>query len=153
MLEIMYSSITGNTMKLVEVIKDNVNYSYCGKVKEVTSDVLYIGFWTMKNSCPNDIKELLSSLNNKKIFLFGTCGYDNTTTYYKEILDNVKQHINPSNTIIGEFMCQGKVSINKMESLKETNPNYLNMLPKLEESLHHPNQIDLTNLKEKLILI
>lgn len=153
MKEIMYSSITGNTLKLVDVIKDHIEYSYCGKIKEVTSDTVYVGFWTIKNTCPNDVKELLVNLHNKNIFLFGTCGYDFTEEYYNEILTNVKSNINSSNNIIGEFMCQGKVSSNKMQSLKETNPSYELMLPKLQESINHPNASDLNRLKELLSTI
>ncbi len=149
-MEIMYSSISGNTKKLAELINSNVNASYCGKIKEVTSDVIYVGFWTTKNSCSDDVAKLLEGLNNKKVFLFGTCGYNNTEEFYNEILTNVKSKVNSSNTIIGEFICQASVSDAKMKALKETHPNYEKMKPLLEESLNRPLQSDLDNLLKLL---
>lgn len=149
-MEIMYSSVTGNTKKLAEFINDNISASYCGKLKEVLNEVVFVGFWTTKNSCADDVQKLLSSLNNKKVFLFGTCGYNNTPEFYNEILTNVKSHINPTNTIIGEFVCMGRVSDSKLNALKQTHPNYEQMLPLLNESLNHPNENDLENLKALL---
>ncbi|MFI3251911.1 MAG: flavodoxin family protein [bacterium] len=149
-MEIMYSSISGNTKKLAELINDKINAEYCGKIKEVNSDTVYVGFWTTKNSCSDDVKRLLESLNDKKVFLFGTCGYNNTDEFYNEILTNVKANINSSNTIIGEFVCQAKVSEQKMKALQETNPNFDSMKPLLDESLNRPLESDLTKLVNSL---
>ncbi|MFI3329267.1 MAG: flavodoxin family protein [bacterium] len=148
MMEIIYSSITGNTKKLAETIKESLNENvYCGSLKEVLADTVFIGFWTTKNSCADDVKKVLESLNNKKVFLFGTCGYNNTPEFFNNILNNVKENINDSNTIIGEFMSQGAVSANKRKALEGSHPDYLNMIPKLDESLNHPNEDDLNKLR------
>lgn len=147
MKEILYSSVTGNAAKLANVIKDFYNEDiYCGKIKEVTADTVFVGFWTTKNSCSKDIEDLLVSLNNKKIFLFGTCGYNNTEEFFNNVLNNVKSNINNTNEVIGSFICQGKVSDAKRENLKQTNPNYDNMASLLEESVNHPNEDDLNKL-------
>lgn len=146
MKEIMYSSITGNTKKLAELINANVEAGYCGKLKETEADTVFIGFWATKNSCSDDVKKVLEGLSNKNIFIFGTCGYNNSPEFYNEILGNVKSLVNSTNTIIGEFICQAPVSENKRKALKETHPNYENMVPKLEESLTRPTQNDLDQL-------
>lgn len=148
MKEIMYSSNTGNTEKLALTIKEVLGDVYCGAIKEVSSDVVFVGFWATKNSCDAKVQKVLESLNNKKVFLFGTCGYNNSQEFFDTVLNNAKSYINDSNEFIGGYVCQGKVSENKQQSLQETHPNYEGLKPFLEESVNHPNIDDLAKLKE-----
>ncbi|MFI3329385.1 MAG: flavodoxin family protein [bacterium] len=148
MKEIMFNSISGNTKKLALTIKEVLGDVYCGDIKEVESDVVFVGFWATKNSCDPKVQALLESLNNKKVFLFGTCGYNNSQEFFDLVLDNAKAHINDTNEFIGGFVCQGKVSDAKQKSLKETHPNYEGLKPFLEESVNHPSVDDLDALKK-----
>ena len=76
---IYYDSITGNTKKIADAIyetcKDEV--LYCGKPQKLQeADLYFIGSWTDKGNCSSVIQNLLSSLKNKKIAYFGTCGFE-----------------------------------------------------------------------------
>lgn len=62
--------------------------------------------WTDKGNADQKTLELLSKLKNKKIFLFGTAGFGGSDAYFEKILGQVKQSIDASNTVIGEYMCQ-----------------------------------------------
>lgn len=93
------------------------------------SDVCYIGFWTDKGNADQKTLELLSKLKNKKIFLFGTAGFGGSDAYFEKILGQVKQSIDASNTVIGEYMCQGKMP----QSVRE---RYM----KMKENPEHPAQ-------------
>ncbi|MFI3249698.1 MAG: flavodoxin family protein [Eubacteriales bacterium] len=147
---IVYSSASGNTEKLAEAIKNKVgDVIYCGKVDDAAleADVIYVGFWAMKFTCGPDIQGFLEKLQGKKIFLFGTAGYDDTEEYFKSILDAAKGNIPASNTVIGEYMCMGKVSEAKQKSIKEMDEAKFNgMKAKLDKAESHPNQDDLTKL-------
>ena len=151
---IVFSSLTGNTELLAKTILNELNEDiYIGKPcdEALNSDIIFVGSWTKAFSCSDDIKIFLEKLNNKKIFLFMTAGYDNTDEFFEQILNNAKKSINDSNDIIGEFICQAKVSDAKQEALKKMDINKFNsMKPLLDVSQSHPNENDLNNLKNIL---
>ena len=146
---IVYSSVTGNTEKLAKAIKNHIGACHFGKPSDeaLEADVIFVGFWATKNSCSADIQRFIEKMANKKVFIFGTVGYDNTPAYFEEILNNVKSLVPASNTIIGAYACQGKVSEKKQEQLKEAVPEkYEAIKDNLAESIHHPNEKDIDGL-------
>lgn len=146
---IVYSSITGNTKKLAETIKNKVGECYFGKPSDEAfeADIIFIGSWAAKNSCTPDIQAFIEKLSNKKVFIFGTAGYSNTKEYFEEILNNVKSHVPSSNTIIGTYMCQGKVSDAWQNKIKESAPDKYELIKNnLEESMNHPSEDDIKSL-------
>lgn len=146
---IVYSSVTGNTEKLAKAIKNHIGACYFGKPSNeaLEADVIFVGFWATKNSCSADIQRFIEKMANKKVFIFGTVGYDNTPAYFEEILNNVKSLVPASNTIIAAYACQGKVSEKKQEQLKEAVPEkYEAIKDNLAESVHHPNEKDIDGL-------
>ena len=120
------------------------------------SDLLYIGFWTDKGNADHKTLELLAKLKNKKIFLFGTAGFGGSDVYFKKILEQVRQSIDSSNVVIGEYMCQGKMPLSVREryiKMKESpeHPANLDMLIKnFDCALSHPDGEDLERLKRLL---
>ena len=100
--------------------------------------------------------ELLSKLKNKKIFLFGTAGFGGSDAYFEKILGQVKQSIDASNTVIGEYMCQGKMpqSVRERYVKMKENPEHpanLDLLIKnFDRALSHPDSEDLERLKKSL---
>lgn len=77
---ICYSSRTGNTGKLAEAIRQTLptlDCVYCGAphVAANSGDVIFAGFWTDKGTCDSQMGEFLQTLENKKVFLFGTAGF------------------------------------------------------------------------------
>ena len=106
---ILFCSLTGNTKKLADAIyetlpKDKCDYFGTNDSQVPQSDVCYIGFWTDKGNADQKTLELLSKLKNKKIFLFGTAGFGGSDAYFEKILGQVKQSIDASNTVIGEYI-------------------------------------------------
>lgn len=148
---IIFNSGTGNTKQLAEAIQGQVNAEYCGKPNDAAldSDLIYVGFWTIAFSCDESIASFLKQVKGKKIFLFGTAGYDYSADFYGKILTAVKEHIDASNTVVGEFMCQGKVSPQKQEALKEAG-KFDGMKDNLARGESHPDQDDLAQLKEAI---
>ena len=133
---IIFSSMTGNTRKLADKIheilpKESCDYFGTADAQGIKSELLYIGFWTDKGNADSDTLDFLSKLKNKKIFLFGTAGFGGSDAYFQKILGNVKSAIDSSNTIVGEYMCQGKMP----QSVRE---RYV----KMKENPEHPDNID-----------
>ena len=119
--------------------------------------MLYIGFWTDKGNADQSTLELLSSLRNKRIFLFGTAGFGGSDTYFQKVLEHVRQSIDESNTIVGEYMCQGKMPESvknrylKMKEQTEHPANIDALIENFDRALSHPDADDLDRLRNLLL--
>lgn len=156
---IIYSSKTGNTEKLAETIYNTLSHDKCDyygtidNIRSELSNIIYIGFWTEKGNADSSTLKFLERLKGKKIFLFGTAGYGESEKYFENIINNVKKNIDSSNTIIGEFMCQGKMSLSvrkRYESMMSENSSSLkveNLIKNFDKALSHPDKNDLKKLE------
>jgi len=155
---ILFSSLTGNTKKLADAIHETLpeeGCEYFGAIKTPvpSSELLYIGFWTDKGNADNETLTLLSTLKNRRIFLFGTAGFGGSDTYFQKILGQVKQSIDSSNAVIGEYMCQGKMPQSvreryiKMKEDPEHPANLDALIENFDCALSHPDMDDLERLK------
>lgn len=146
---VVYSSVTGNTRKLAEAICDKVGAQYCGKPcdEALEAENIFVGFWATRNSCGEDIKGFIEKLSGKRVFIFGTAGYNNTKEYFDEILNSVKAIVPDSNTIVGAYMCQGKVSDTMKAKIKDMKPEmYEAIKEKLAVGESHPDENDISGL-------
>lgn len=156
---IIFSSLTGNTKKLADTIHMILPVEECDffgmmEAAEVQSEMLYIGFWTDKGNADSVTMQLLPKLRNKKIFLFGTAGFGGSDAYFQKILDHVKQFIDASNVVVGEYMCQGKMPQSVRERYinmkkKPEHPENLDaLIENFDRALSHPDTYDLERLTQ-----
>ena len=133
---IVFNSPTGNTKKLADTIyavlaKENCDYFGVPKEGGLYSEMLYIGFWTDKGNADKSTLTLLSTLKNKKIFLFGTA--------------------------VGEYMCQGKMPPSvrerymKMKVQPEHPENIDALIENFDRALSHPDGNDLERLRKIIV--
>lgn len=159
---IIFSSMTGNTRKLADAIRevlpeDKCDYFGDAKGEDIQSDIVYVGFWTDKGNADASTLELLKKLKNKKIFLFGTAGFGISDDYFKKILENAKKSIDESNQVIGEYMCQGKMPQSvrdryvKMKEQPDAMPNLDALIENFDKALSHPDSDDLEKLKKEVL--
>lgn len=150
MCTVVYNSLTGNTKMLADTIKSVLPNNN-------NDDIVFVGFWTDKGNADSKTIEYLKLLRNKKIFLFGTCGFGGSEAYFDRILTNVKGNIDSSNQIIGEYMCQGKMPSSVRErylKMKESNncpPNIDVLIDNFDKALSHPDEKDLEKLSQKVL--
>ena len=158
---IIFSSLTGNTRKLADTIHETLPKALCdyfgeANSAEISAEKVYVGFWTDKGTADQACLELLGKLRNKQIFLFGTAGFGGSEEYYQKILANVRQAIDASNTIVGEYMCQGKMPQSvrdryvKMKEMPDAKPNLDALIENFDRALSHPDQEDLDALRRKI---
>ncbi len=149
---IVFSSRTGNTRLLAEAIRDALPPEACVYFGEpspeaLAADRFYVGFWTDKGSCGEDIAVFLENTGNKPVFLFGTAGFGGATSYFDKILDSVQAHV--PGPVIGRFMCQGKMPAavrTRYESMPES-PRRQAMLENFDTASSHPDVEDLSRLR------
>lgn len=153
---IIYSSKTGNTELLAHIIKETSQGECIAFGKPNLSmdeaDLYFIGSWVDKGSYDKEILDFLKTLKNKKIFLFGTAGFQSSKPYYDRILNNVKEAIDDSNTIVGEYMCQGKMPMavkQKYEAMDLTTAKFdvAGFIDNFNSALSHPDSQDLLQLE------
>ena len=159
---IIYSSRTGNTKLLAEAIRESLPADLCDhfgtdEAGAVESEKLYVGFWTDKGTADEAALALLKRLKNKKIFLFGTAGFGESEAYFQKVLDRVKESIDESNSIIGTYMCQGKMPESvknrylKMKEQPEHPANIDALIENFDSALSHPDADDLDRLRNLLL--
>ena len=84
-------------------------------------------------------------------------GFGGSVTYFERILTNVKNYIDPSNEMIGEYMCQGKMPSSVRErylKMKESDncpPNIDALIDNFDKALSHPDKKDLEKLSQKVL--
>ena len=155
---IVVDSKSGNTRMLANIIQEHLENNDCVyigdiPIDEIQADILFVGFWTDKGSCSDGMKDYLSSLQHQHIFLFGTCGFGKEQSYYERILSNVATYVHDRTTVLGGFMCQGKMNIAVREryvSMLDENPNMRDMIENFDQALSHPNEEDFTALCETI---
>ncbi|MFI3230723.1 MAG: flavodoxin family protein [bacterium] len=151
---IVYSTVTGNARNLGEHISKTLgDSSYCGPLSDeaIEADLVFVGFWTTKFSCDDKVKAFLGKLKDKKVFLYGTAGYDFTEEFFNGIIEEVKKSVDPSCEVVGSFMCQGKVSDAKQKAIKDADEEkYNSMKENLDKSVSHPDASDLDALAKAI---
>ncbi len=159
---IVFSSATGNTKLLADAISEALPKENCDYFGEITpeapeSEMLYIGFWTDRGNADKTALELLQKLRNKKVFLFGTAGFGGSEDYFGKIPDNAESVLDGSNTVKGEFMCQGKmpqaVRERYMSMKAQPNPpaNLDMLIENFDRALSHPDAEDPERLKKTVL--
>lgn len=155
---IVFASKTGNTKQLADSIqsvlpKEQIIYSGLPASKALQADRIFVGFWTDKGTCCTEIKDFLKHIKNKEIFLFGTCGFGGSEAYFQKVLTAVKKNVDSSNTIVGTYMCQGKMPQSvkdrylKMKKSPVPVPNVDQLIANFDTALTHPDTLDLEKLK------
>lgn len=156
---IVYDSITGNTKALADVICEECKNAKVYKEYNddiLKADLIFVGSWTDKGSPSDKIKLVYQNIHNKKIFVFGTCGFGGDEKYYKLLFENVCKYINEDNDILGYYFCPGKLSSNikeKYEKLLQQNPSdqrIKKMIENFNNVLDRPNGDDLNKLRGKV---
>lgn len=158
---VVYASATGNTKLLAEEIRKGLGEEECicfGTVEEaetaVEADIIFVGFWTDKGDCSEELGHFLEGLHGRRVFLFGTAGFGGAQSYFDQILERVKGHLAADNEVVGTYMCQGKMpqSVRKRyEGMLEQNPGderIRGMIENFDRAMTHPDEADLNLLGE-----
>ena len=156
---VVYCSHTGNTKRVAEAIaqvipaEDMLYFGIPDMDATKDADVIFAGFWTDKGSCPSALLDYFSSLHNKQIVLFGTCGFGGSAEYYDMILQRVSAFIEDDCTYVDGFMCQGKMPQSvrerymKMKENPEHPANLDALIKNFDCALSHPDSDDLEKLR------
>ncbi|MEA5020899.1 MAG: flavodoxin family protein [Gordonibacter sp.] len=160
---IVYDSRTGNTRQLAEAIADLLPAEEClacGRVEDVdqatidAAERVYVGFWTNKGYCSDEIATLLVGLAGREVFLFGTAGFGSDETYFAGVAARVLANLPGSAEVVGTFMCQGRMPLSvrtRYERMAIENPSQAarmqQMIENFDQAATHPDVNDLARLR------
>ena len=166
---VVFSSRTGNTAQLAQAALAALppeDCIYSGSLDELRqtgtpsdwekAPFLLAGFWTDKGSCDEKMAGFLQGLHHKKVFLFGTAGFGGSDAYFSRILENVSALLPDDNTLLGTYMCQGKMPASikeRYEAMLEKDPGnerVAGFLANFSQALSHPDADDLEKLQMRI---
>lgn len=152
---IVYSSKTGNTRLLAETIRDTLPAADClyfGAPDDAAlrADRIYVGFWTDKGTCDADTAAFLARVTTQEVFLFGTAGFGGAPEYFDKILSAARQNLPEGAAVCGSYMCQGKMpmAVRARYEQMEDSPRRQMMLDNFDAALFHPDEADLSHLRD-----
>ena len=150
---IVYTSLTGNTARLAQALRDALPAGDClyfgaPDAAALAADTVYAGFWTDKGSCDAPMAAFLQTLTGQKVFLFGTAGFGGAQAYFDQILARVRGNLAPGVTVLGGWMCQGRMpqSVRDRYAAMDESPRRTAMLENFDRALTHPDEADLAAL-------
>lgn len=149
---LVYDSQTGNTAQLADTIRSMFeivdDFSSC--------DLVFIGSWTDKGSPSTKVQDICKKIKNKKIFYFATCGFGGSKSYYQQLFEKACSYFDPSNEVLGYYICQGKMPMSvreRYQSMLAKQPDSQALKAQIENfdrALDHPNSQDLQALKDEI---
>ena len=142
---IICSSKTGNTEKLAQRAREVLGEE--NECPVVDADLVLVGSWTDKGGMDPALADTLPQLADKRVFLFGTCGFGGSQKYYDRVLDRFAAALPDGARVVGRFMCQGQMPPAVRERyVKMSNQDPARFEPMIENfdrALGHPDAADL----------
>jgi flavodoxin len=154
---IVYSSKTGNTRKLAEGIRRGLaetlgQEARIAAVEEAPdpagADWILVGFWADRGNADQKTLQYLKSLEGRRIGLFGTLGAWPDSDHAKDIAQKAREAAAGKNTVLGCFLCQGKIDPALTERFKKLPPDDPHAITPERMALHleaakHPDEKDI----------
>lgn len=123
---VVYGSLSGNTKKLAEGVYNNLPSQFDKALFNEKDDfnldefdAVVCGFWVDRSVAHKAMKEIISSLRNKKVFLLGTMGFFPDSDHGVDSMSNTIKLLDESCNLIGYFMCNGKVDMKLLERIAQ----------------------------------
>ncbi|TCT15423.1 flavodoxin [Natranaerovirga pectinivora] len=149
---IIYSSATGNTKKVAyEILKTMPEDTKIYDLQEFQGDVieenLILGYWVDRAKPNKEMLHFMETLSDKKVITFGTLGAYPDSEHGETTKKNVTEILEKHNTVLGNFLCQGKINPRITEMFKQAStdsPHQMTeeRLKRHQEAALHPNEED-----------
>jgi flavodoxin len=149
---IVYSSQTGNTKKLAEVVYDALDGEKdMFAVKDAPStqgyDMVAVGFWLMAGKPDPESSKFLGKLGrDDNVFLFATHGASADSDHVKNAVNHAV-NLTDGAQLKGAFTCQGEVNPKVLEKVRQK-PEPPVWIDDADMAVGHPDDQDLAALRK-----
>lgn len=160
---IIYSSKTGNTLSIAEAIHEALPDSDILPVENAPAPetlpgeygMVCVGYWVDKGMPDAKARAYLENLRGVRAALFGTLGAWPDSEHARDCIrksEALLKEPERGNTVMGSFICQGKVDPRVVEMMNKVAADVHPMTPerkaRLEEAARHPDDTDRARAKE-----
>lgn len=157
---IIYASKSGNTKLLAEAILNALKEFECvyiGNGEDFDSqecDIIFLGSWCDKGTIADTLISQMQKLENKKVALFGTCGFGGNQKYFDDVAKRMCNELPNSCKIIDTFICQGKMPISirkRYEGMlydEKTKNQAQALISNFDQAMTHPDDCDIKQAKQ-----
>lgn len=121
---IIYSSKTGNTKHMAEVIYEEIRKVSEVDIKSINEsyslkdyDYILLGAWIDRGTIENKAMKLFKTLENQKIGLFATLGAMPESEHGRKVIKNLEDLLKDKDSL-GAYICPGLVDPKMIEKLK-----------------------------------
>lgn len=153
---VIYSTLTGNTKKIAEAMAQVLPQCDIFPIEQAPDtanyDFVAAGYWVDKGMPDAKTKKWLEKLENTTLALFGTLGAYPDSDHAKESMAKGEALANApekNNTVLGSWLCQGKVDPKLLEMMAKMKDNVHPMTEerraRIEEAKKHPDEKDCQN--------
>lgn len=123
-VQVIYSSISGNTKRLAEGIYDGI--LNCEKeiidlnegVPALDGDIILLGYWVEQKGPNEAMKNFMKSIENKVVGVFCTLGFYADSKYGVDSAFEGVNILKEKNTVIGNYVCNGHLSDKMIEMFR-----------------------------------
>ncbi len=159
-IPIIFSTITGNAFKLAEAVASvvpdhlgpyNIRYINDGVIERFNTFVL--SYWCNHGTADDDTIALIRRMSGKNLVVIGTLGVARDSKHAADVTERVKALASENNTLLGHFLCQGSIDLNRTAQrlkIPEGQKGHLSQerFEKQKLSLGHPDEKDLADARE-----
>lgn len=155
---IVYSSRTGNTRQVAEAIRgalpaDAGFYPVEEAPAPAGYEVIAVGFWVDRGTADAGAAAYLRLIAGKRVILFATLGAAPDSDHARDSMARAAVLLAPDNTLLGTFICQGKVDPELVETFKRLPPGHPHAwtperAARHEEAARHPDAADLAKARQ-----
>lgn len=156
---VVYSSKTGNTRKLAQGIHRGLEDALGEGIRIAAvednpdpagSAWILAGFWADRGNADQKALNYLKSLEGRSVGLFGTLGAYPDSAHAKDIAQKARDAAAEKNTVLGCFLCQGKIDpalTERFRSLPADNPHAMTeeRMKRHTEAAKHPDENDIAS--------
>lgn len=121
---IIYSSKTGNTKHMAEVIYEEIRKVSEVDIKSINEsysledyDYILLGAWIDRGTLEKNAIKLYKKISNKKLGLFATLGAMPDSEHGHKVINNLKNLLIDKDSL-GQYICPGLVDEKMIEKLK-----------------------------------
>lgn len=153
---IVYSSRTGNTEKICRAAAEVIPGCDVFPVGDAPApdgyDLVGVGYWVDKGMPDKDAAAYLERLSGARVALFGTLGAWPDSDHAREcIVKGEALLAGRNNTVLGTFLCQGRVDPRIVEMMQKmgdkVHPMTEERKARLAEAAKHPDENDCENAR------
>lgn len=150
---IVYSSRTGNTRQIAEAIAEVLPGCHLCPVEEAPEpqgyDFIAVGYWVDKGMPDSKAQAYMENIRHSRVALFGTLGAWPDSPHAEDCRrqgEDLLRDPARGNTVLGTFLCQGKVDPRVVEMMQkmagDAHPMTEERKARLAEAAKHPDEGD-----------